>query len=204
MYNNAFFALLVAVFLLGSQATSAVEESNFAVGDKWAFGAEIDLMEEANSEIVELENNITEFMSGEEAEMLKNITGFELTSFKLDNEAIIGFYYTGEVIDDFDQMIHMQTEQSLYSHTVVGTQFTGMFLGEGTHELRLECTESEDEEAEPDCKLLDDTTGKQPNLKRLTTKIGGSMHYVAKLHKTLGGPKTHTNWQKQKLHLRLV
>ena len=72
MYKNALFALLVAVFLLGSQATSAVEGSNYPVGDKWAFGKEIDLMEEASSVISELENNLTELMSSEEAEMLKN------------------------------------------------------------------------------------------------------------------------------------
>ncbi|SVB76565.1 uncharacterized protein METZ01_LOCUS229419, partial [marine metagenome] len=148
MYKNTLFALLVAVFLLGSQATSAVEESNFAVGDKWAFGKEIDLMEEASSAISELEGNITELMSSEEAELVKNASGLELTSFELGNEAIVGFYYTGEVVDDFDQMIHMQTEQSLYSHTVLGTKFTSMFPTEGTHELRLECTESEEEEEE--------------------------------------------------------
>ena len=185
MYKNTLFALLVAVFLLGSQATSAVEESNFAVGDKWAFGKEIDLMEEASSAISELEGNITELMSSEEAELVKNASGLELTSFELGNEAIVGFYYTGEVVDDFDQMIHMQTEQSLYSHTVLGTKFTSMFPTEGTHELRLECTESEEEEAEeeeiPDCKLLDNTTGEQLDLEELTTEIGGSMHYVAKV-----------------------
>ena len=202
MYKNALFAVIVTVFLLGSQATSAVEESNFPVGDKWAFGKEIDLLEEASSEISELENNLTELMSSEEAEMLKNATGLELTSFELDNEAIIGFYYTGEVIDDLDQMVHMQTEQSLYSHTVIGTKFTTMFPKEGTHELRLECTESEeeeeveaqDEEEEeiPDCKLLDNTTGEQLDLEELTTEIGGSMHYVAKV--------TQDTWWTQDTH----
>ena len=152
MYKNALFALLVAVFLLGSQVTSAVEESNFAVGDKWAFGKEIDLMEEVSSQIAELENNLTELMSSEEAEMLKNATGLELKSFELGNEAIIGFYYTGTVVDDFDQMIHMQTEQSVYSHTVLGTKFTSMFPKEGEHDLRLEVTcENEPEEDEEDC-----------------------------------------------------
>ena len=188
--NRVAIAMLASMFLLLAPASTAVEESAvFTVGDKWAFGKEIDLMEEASSVISELENNITEFMSSEEAEMLKNITGFELTSFKLDNEAIIGFYYTGEVIDDFDQMIHMQTEQSLYSHTVLGTQFTGMFLGEGTHELRLECTGSEED---PDCKLLDNTTGEQLDLEELTTEIGGSMHYVAKV--------TQDTWWTQDTH----
>ena len=192
MHKNALFALLVAVFLLGSQATSAVEESNFAVGDKWAFGKEIDLMEEASSQIAELENNITELMSSEEAEILKNATGLELKSFELDNKAILGFYYTGEVVDDFDQMIHMQTEQSLYSHTVLGTKFTSMFPKEGTHELRLECTESEEEEEIPDCKLLDNTTGEQLDLEELTTEIGGSMHYVVKV--------TQDTWWTQDTH----
>ena len=194
MHKNALFALLVAVFLLGSQATSAVEESNFAVGDKWAFGKEIDLMEEASSVISELENNLTELMSSEEAEILKNATGLELKSFELDNEAIIGFYYTGEVVDDFDQMVHMQTEQSLYSHTVLGTKVTSMFPKEGTHELRLECTESEEEEEEeiPDCKLLDNTTGEQLDLEEITTEIGGSMHYVAKV--------TQDTWWTQDTH----
>lgn len=198
MYKNALFALLVAVFLLGSQATSAVEESNFAVGDKWAFGKEIDLMEEASSVISELENNLTELMSSEEAVMLKNATGLELKSFELGNEAIIGFYYTGTVVDDFDQMIHMQTEQSLYSHTVLGTKFTSMFPKEGEHDLRLEVTcENAPEEDEEDCedpeiKLLDNATGEPLALEELNTEIGGSMHYVAKI--------TQDTWWTQDTH----
>ena len=119
MYKNTIFALMVTVFLLGSQATSAVEESTFAVGDKWAFGKEIDLMEEIRPQLDELEGNITEFMEGEEAEMVKNASGLELKAFELANQAILGFYYTGEVVDDFDQMIHMQTEQSLYSLSLI-------------------------------------------------------------------------------------
>ena len=106
MYKNTLFALLVAVFLLGSQATTAVEDSNFAVGDKWAFGKEIDLMAEAEPSISELEGNITELMSSEEAEMVKNASGLELKSFELDNKAILGFYYTGEVVDDLS-LIHI-------------------------------------------------------------------------------------------------
>jgi hypothetical protein len=197
MYKNALFALLVAVFLLGSQATSAVEESSFAVGDKWAFGKEIDLMEEASSAISELEGNLTELMSSEEAEMVKNASGLELKSFELDNEAIIGFYYTGEVVDDFDQMIHMQTEQSLYSHTVLGTKFTSMFPKEGEHELRMnvKCEEemSEEEDCEdPEIKLLDNATGEPLALEELNTEIGGSMHYVTKV--------TQDTWWTQDTH----
>ena len=188
--NRVAITMLASMFLLLAPASTAVEESAvFTVGDKWAFGKEIDLMEEASSVISELENNITELMSSEEAEMLKNATGLELKSFELDNEAILGFYYTGEVVDDFDQMIHMQTEQSLYSHTVLGTKFTSMFPKEGTHELRLECTGSEED---PDCKLLDNTTGEQLDLEELTTEIGGSMHYVAKV--------TQDTWWTQDTH----
>ncbi len=199
MYKNTLFALLVAVFLLGSQATTAVEESNFAVGDKWAFGKEIDLMEEISPQISELENNITELMSSEEAEMVKNASGLELKSFELDNKAILGFYYTGEVVDDFDQMIHMQTEQSLYSHTVLGTKFTSMFPTEGEHELRLnlKCEDESWNEEEEDCedpeiKLVDNVTGEPLILEELNTELGGSMHYVAKI--------TQDTWWTQDTH----
>ena len=190
--NKIAIVALLATILLSASASTAVEDSTFAVGDEWAFGKEIDLMEEASSEISELENNITALISGEEAEMVKNMSGLELKSFDLNNEAILGFYYTGEVIDDFDQLIHMQTEQSLYSHAVLGTTFTSMFPAEGEHELRLECTESEEEEEIPDCKLLDNTTGEQPVLEEITTEIGGSMHYVAKV--------TQDTWWTQDTH----
>ena len=190
--NKIAIVTLLATILLSASASTAVEDSTFAVGDEWAFGKEIDLMEEASSEISELENSITALISGEEAEMIKNMSGLELKSFDLNNEAILGFYYTGEVIDDFDQLIHMQTEQSLYSHTVLGTTFTSMFPAEGEHELRLECTESEEEEEIPDCKLFDNTTGEQPVLEEITTEIGGSMHYVAKV--------TQDTWWTQDTH----
>ena len=190
--NKIAIVTLLATILLSASASTAVEDSTFAVGDEWAFGKEIDLMEEASSEISELENSITALISGEEAEMIKNMSGLELKSFDLNNEAILGFYYTGEVIDDFDQLIHMQTEQSLYSHAVLGTTFTSMFPAEGEHELRLECTESEEEEEIPDCKLLDNTTGEQPVLEEITTEIGGSMHYVATV--------TQDTWWTQDTH----
>ena len=190
--NKIAIVALLATILLSASASTAVEDSTFAVGDEWAFGKEIDLMEEASSEISELENNITALISGEEAEMVKNMSGLELKSFDLNNEAILGFYYTGEVIDDFDQLIHMQTEQSLYSHTVLGTTLTSMIPAEGEHELRLECTESEEEEEIPDCKLFDNTTGELPVLEEITTEIGGSMHYVAKV--------TQDTWWTQGTH----
>ena len=203
MYKNTIFALMVTVFLLGSQATSAVEESTFAVGDKWAFGKEIDLMEEIRPQLDELEGNITEFMEGEEAEMVKNASGLELKAFELANQAILGFYYTGEVVDDFDQMIHMQTEQSLYSHTVLGTTFTTMIPGEGEHDLLFKfwCEEEDWDEENDQCgedddagqfELLDNNTGEPLVLEETTTALGGSMHYVAKM--------TQDTWWTQDTH----
>ncbi|OIR22387.1 MAG: hypothetical protein BET99_04490 [Marine Group III euryarchaeote CG-Epi2] len=197
--NKIAIVTLLATILLSASASTAVEDSTFAVGESWAFGKEIDLMEEVSSEISELENNITDLMSGEEAEMVKNASGLELKSFDLDNQAILGFYYTGEVIDNFDNMIHMQTEQSLYSHTVLGTKFTSMFPAEGEHELRLnvKCEEEDYNEEEDDCenpqiKLLDNITGEPLVLEELDTEIGGSMHYVAKI--------TQDTWWTQDTH----
>ena len=152
MYKKALIAFMVAMSLLGSQAYTAVAESDFAVGDEWAFGIEINLMEEFQSDIDELEGNITELMESEEAEMVKNASGLELKSFALNNEAILGFYYTGEVVDDFDQMVHMRTQQSFYSHTVLGTTFTTMLPGEGEHNLLLKITcEGEYDEENEEC-----------------------------------------------------
>ena len=197
--NKIAIVTLLATILLSASASTAVEDSTFAVGETWAFGQEIDLMEEASSEISELESNITELMESEEAVMVKNASGLELKSFDIGNQAILGFYYTGEVIDNFDNMIHMQTEQSLYSHTVLGTKFTSMFPAEGEHELRLnvKCEEEDYNEEEDDCenpqiKLLDNITGEPLVLEELDTEIGGSMHYVAKI--------TQDTWWTQDTH----
>ena len=203
MYKNSIFALMVAAFLLGSQATSAVEESTFVVGDKWAFGKEIDLMEEIRPQLDELEGNITELMESEEAEMVKNASGLELKAFELANQAILGFYYTGEVVDDFDQMIHMQTEQSLYSHTVLGTKFTTMLPGEGELNIVLKawCEDEDWDDENEDCgedgdaaqiELLDNNTGERLALEETHTTLGGSMHYVAKM--------TQDTWWTQDTH----
>ena len=194
---------LLATILLSASASTAVEDSTFVVGEKWAFGTEIDLMEEVSSEISELENNMTGLMSGEEAEMLKDATGLELKSFELDNEAILGFYYTGEVIDDFDSMVHMKTEQSLYSHTVFGTNFTTMLPGEGEHNLLLKawCEDEDWDEENEQCgedddaskfELLDNNTGEPLVLEEVETELGGSMHYVAKI--------TEDTWWTQDTH----
>ena len=203
MYKKALLALMVAISLLGSQASVVVAESNFAVGDKWAFGKEIDLMEEISSDISELEGNITELMNSEEAEMVKNASGLELKSFDLANKAVLGFYYTGEVVDDFDQMIHMQTEQSLYSHTVLGTKFTTMIPGEGEHNIALKvwCDDEDWDDEKEECgeddegvqiELLDNNTGERLILEETTTTLGGSMHYVAKM--------TQDTWWTQDTH----
>ena len=56
--NKIAIAMLASALLLLAPASSAVAESaKFAVGDKWAFGKEIDLMAEIDSDITELENN---------------------------------------------------------------------------------------------------------------------------------------------------
>ena len=203
MYKKALFALMVAISLLGSQASVAVAESNFAVGDKWAFGKEIDLMDEIRPQIEELEGNITELMESEEAEMVRNASGLELKAFELANQAILGFYYTGEVVDDFDQMIHMQTEQSLYSHTVLGTKFTTMLPGEGELNIMLKawCDDEDWDDENEQCgeddediqiKILDNNTGERLALEETTTTLGGSMHYVAKM--------TQDTWWTQDTH----
>jgi len=195
--NKIAIAMLASALLLLAPASSAVDESaKFAVGDKWAFGKEIDLMAEINPQIEELEGNITELMESEEAEMVRNASGLELKAFELANEAILGFYYTGEVVDDFDQMIHMQTEQSLYSHTVLGTKFTAMLPGEGEHDVRFEtsCEQEEGEECEDNVefKLLDNETGEQLALEEVNIELGGSMHYVIKI--------TQDTWWTQDTH----
>ena len=202
--NKIAIAMLASTLLLLAPASSAVDESaKFAVGDKWAFGKEIDLMAEIDSDITELENNITELMESDEAEMVKNASGLELKAFELANEAILGFYYTGEVVDDFDQMIHMQTEQSLYSHTVLGTQFTTMIPGEGEHNIALKiwCDDEDWDDEKEECgeddaatqfELLDNNTGEPLVLEETTTTLGGSMHYVAKF--------TQDTWWTQDTH----
>jgi hypothetical protein len=200
MYQKTTFAVIVALCFIGAQASMAVENSpTFSTGDTWAFGQEIDLMEEASSEIQELEGNITQLMGSEDAELLKNYTGLELKSFDLANEATVGFFYTGKIIDDFDDMVHMQTEQSLYSHTVFGTKFTTMLPPAGNHEVVLlaKCVDSGDNQTEDDCEdaeisILDNSTGEPFALEEINTVLSGGMHYVAKV--------TQDTWWTQDTH----
>ena len=201
MYQKTTFTILVALCFLGAQASNAVENSpTFTPGETWAFGEEIDLMAELSSEIEELENNITsELIEGENFTQIRDWTGLGLDSFELNNEAVVGFFYTGEVIDDFDNMIHMQTEQSLYSHTVLGTKFTSMLPPAGDHEVVLyvkcdgELEEDEDcNEEDIEVKLLDNATGEPIIMQEINTEISGGMHYIAKV--------TQETWWTQDTH----
>ena len=119
MYKNTTLALLLAISLVGLQTSSAVEESaKFNIGDKWAFGHEIDIMDEIAPEISEIITEGNKSIANGEAK--DSTTGMEVLSFDFDNnKAVMGYYYTGEVIDDFDNMYHIQAEQALYSHTVI-------------------------------------------------------------------------------------
>ena len=204
MYQKTTFAILVALCFLGAQASNAVEEGpTFSTGDTWAFGIEIDLMEEVDSEIQDLENNITsEIIESDNFTQIRNWTGLGLDSFELNNEAVLGFFYTGEIVDDFDNMIHMQTEQSLYSHTVIGTKFTSMLPPAGTHDLKIKasCDGEYDEENE-ECgeddedskiELLDNNTGEAIVMEEINTELSGGMHYIAKI--------TQDTWWTQDTH----
>ena len=184
MYNKTTLVIVAIAMLIGAQSASAVEESAFSVGDQWAFGQEINLIEEMQSEITELETEInSELIESDEAGEVRNMTGIGLESFELANQAVLGFFYTGEVIDDFDQMVHMQTEQSMYSHTVFGTRFSSTFPTAGIHDLRLQITCSDETEdcEEYEMKILDNNTLGPLSLEQLDTELSGSMHYVAKI-----------------------
>ncbi|MDG1545682.1 MAG: hypothetical protein P8R32_05485, partial [Candidatus Poseidoniia archaeon] len=93
----------------------------------------------------------------------------------------------------------MQTEQSLYSHTVFGTKFTTMLPPAGNHEVVLlaKCVESGDNETEDDCEdaeisILDNSTGEPFALEEINTVLSGGMHYVAKV--------TQDTWWTQDTH----
>ena len=69
-------------------------------------------------------------------------------------------------------MIHMQTEQSLYSHTVVGTKFTSMLPPAGTHDLKIRayCDDEDWDDETEECgedgddgqfMLMDNNTGEK-------------------------------------------
>ena len=200
MYQKTTFAIIVALCFLGAQASTAVEEGpTFSTGDTWAFGQEIDLMAEASSEIEELEGNISDLMESEEARLITNYTGLELQSFDLDNQAVLGFFYTGEIVDDFDNMVHMQTEQSLYSHTVLGTKFTSMLPPAGDHDIVLvaKCNGEADEEEgcdedDLDIQILDSNTNESIVMEQVNTELSGGMHYIAKI--------TQDTWWTQDTH----
>ena len=205
MYQKTTFAILVALCFLGAQASNAVEEGpTFSTGDTWAFGIEIDLMEELDPEIQDIEDNITsEIIESDNFTQIRNWTGLGLNSFELNNEAVLGFFYTGEIIDDFDNMIHMQTEQSLYSHTVVGTKFTSMLPPAGTHDLKIRayCDDEDWDDETEECgeegddgqfMLMDNNTGEKIVMEEVNTELSGGMHYIAKI--------TQDTWWTQDTH----
>ena len=91
MYQKTTFAILVALCFLGAQASNAVEEGpTFSTGDTWAFGIEIDLMEELDPEIQDIEDNITsEIIESDNFTQIRNWTGLGLNSFELNNLSLI-------------------------------------------------------------------------------------------------------------------
>ena len=84
MYQNN-ICYIGCIVLLGAQASNAVEEGpTFSIGDTWAFGIEIDLMEEVDSEIQDLENNITsEIIESDNFTQIRNWTGLGLILLNL-------------------------------------------------------------------------------------------------------------------------
>ena len=205
MYQKTTFAILVALCFLGAQASNAVEEGpTFSTGDTWAFGIEIALMEEVDSEIQDLENNITsEIIESDNFTQIRNWTGLGLDSFELNNEAVLGFFYTGEIVDYFENIIHNQTEQSLYSHTVVGTKLTSMLPPAGTHDLKIRayCDDEDWDDETEECgedgddgqfMLMDNNTGEKIVMEEVNTELSGGMHYIAKI--------TQDTWWTQDTH----
>jgi len=187
MYKNTLFAILIAIFLIGSPASTAIEETAiFVVGDKWALGKEINFMDEFIPEINLAKEEIDKGIR--DGELKDNSTGMEILSYNLDeNKAILGFYYTSEILDDFDELYNMETKQSLYSHTVFSTQFTGNFISPGTYFMKSECTYSDTngdeyiDDDEEDCTIVDGDTGEALPLEEVTATMGGEMHYVVVL-----------------------
>ena len=105
--NKVALAALASMFLLLAPASTAVEESAaFTVGDKWVLGHEFDLMEEFDSFTEEIFQEL-------DAEIENNSTGAygDLMGYSLnENEGVVGVFYTGEIVDDLDGLIHITSE----------------------------------------------------------------------------------------------
>ena len=119
------------------------------------------------------------------------------------DESVRVSYSEMEIVDDFDNMIHMQTEQSLYSHTVVGTKFTSMLPPAGTHDLKIRayCDDEDWDDETEECgedgddgqfMLMDNNTGEQIVMEEVNTELSGGMHYIAKI--------TQDTWWTQDTH----
>ena len=173
--NKVAIAMLASIFLLLAPASTAVEESAvFNVGDKWALGHEFDIMEEFESFTEDIFEEL-------DAEIENNSTGAygDLMGYSLnENEGVIGVYYTSEVMDDFDELIHIKSEEAFYIHTAVDTSITGVFFQEGTYNDIKERCVYEDDGEECTYTLPDGT--EIPTIEQ-TMEIGGNFHYVTKV-----------------------
>ena len=144
--NKVALAALASMFLLIAPASTAVEESAaFTVGDKWVLGQEFDLMEEFDS----VTDEIFEVL---DAEIENNSTGEydDLMGYSLDkNEGVIGVFYTGEIVDDLDGLIHIRSEESFYFHTAIDSSITGVVFEEGTYDdVEEKCVYDEENDDE--------------------------------------------------------
>ncbi len=171
--NKVAIAMLASILLLLTPASTAVEESAvFNVGDTWALGHEFDIMEELDSFTKEILEEL-------DAEIENNPTGEygDLMGYSLnENEGVIGVYYTSEVVDDFDEQIHIKSEEAFYIHTAIDTSITAVFFQEGTYnDVEKRCVDEGDE-----CTytLPDDT---EIPTETQTMEIGGNFHYVTKV-----------------------
>ena len=128
--NKVAIAMLASILLLLTPASTAVEESAvFNVGDTWALGHEFDIMEELDSFTKEILEELDAEIANNPTGELGDLMGYSLN----ENEGVIGVYYTSEVVDDFDEQIHIKSEEAFYIHTAVDTSITGVFFQEGTY-----------------------------------------------------------------------
>ena len=175
--NKVALAALASLFLLIAPASTAVEESAaFTVGDKWVLGHEFDLMEEFDSFTEEIFQEL-------DAEIENNSTGAygDLMGYSLnENEGVVGVFYTGEIVDDLDGLIHITSEESFYFHTAIDTSITGVFFEEGTYDdVEETCTYDEENDDETCTYTLAD--GSEIPTAVQTMEIGGEFHYVTQI-----------------------
>lgn len=195
--NKVALAALASMFLLIAPASTAVEESAaFTVGDKWVLGQEFDLMEEFDS----VTDEIFEVL---DAEIENNSTGEydDLMGYSLDkNEGVIGVFYTGEIVDDLDGLIHIRSEESFYFHTAIDSSITGVVFEEGTYDdVEEKCVYDEENDDETCTYTLAD--GSEMPTAVQTMEIGGEFHYVTQI--TTETWWTQDDFDMQKMDLTL-